>query len=183
MNKTAEIKTSYWSEKRDKFAAALAAAPGFVYEGGNPDEATRLMDALDDQGLLILPRSLDAGRWRVLADGKPVPHVGSRTGQPAGPMDAEEAAEAFLIAADKNVNVTVRPATDDEMVISAVLGDPVVVPEPAKVAVHGFFIDADTTLGALSLRVWDGNGQTVFLPMDDSTRMDIAEALGEALGD
>lgn len=163
---------SYWAQKNDKIAAALEASSGDV---------TKFTDALWDQDLAVMPRPSDAGRWRVLVDGQPAPYAGSPSGKPSGPMDAEEAAEAFLLAADKNVNVTVRPATDDEMVISAVLGDPVVVPEPAKVAVHGFFIDADATLGALSLRVWDGNGQTVFLAMDDATRMDIAEALKEAL--
>lgn len=177
----AEVKTSYWSEKRDKFAAAQKAAASLVYEGHTPDEATRLMDALDDNDLLILPRAIDAGRYRVLVDGKPVPHVGSRTGQPAGPMDAEEAAEAFLLAASKSEGITVRPATHEETLVSAIIGDPIVKPDSVKVAVHGFAVEADTTLGALSLRVWDAAGNTVLLGMDDATRMDIAEALKEAL--
>lgn len=178
---TPEVKTSYWSEKRDKVAAALKAAPGLVYEGMTASEAERIEDALCDQGLLLMPRSLDAGRYRVLVDGKPVPHVGSRTGQPAGPMDAEEAAEAFLLAASKSEGITVRPATHEETLVSAIIGDPIVKPDPVKVAVHGFAVEVDTTLGALTLRVWDAAGNAVLLGMDDATRMDIAEALKEAL--
>jgi hypothetical protein len=172
---------SYWAQKQDKVDAALKAAPGLVYEGMTADEAMRVTDALEDQGLLLMPRSDGYGKWRVLVDGKPAPYAGSRTGEPAGPMGAEEAAEAFLLASAENEDVTVRPATGDEMVISAVLGDPVVKPDPVKLAVVGFNIQPDLTLGALALTVWDKDGNTALLGMDDATREDIAEALKEAL--
>lgn len=163
---------SYWAEKNDKIAAALDASNGDV---------TKFTDALWDANLAVMPRPSDAGRWRVLVDGQPAPYAGSMSGRPSGPMDAEEAAEAFLLAADRNADVRVRPATDDEMVISAVLGDPVVKPDPVKVAVTDFFVETDPDLGAVALRAWDKDGNTVLLGMDDATREAISKALGEAL--
>ncbi|MEO3856120.1 hypothetical protein [Acrocarpospora sp. B8E8] len=174
---------SYWAQKAGRVKAALNA-----YLDGKPEKGPvthsviDLEDCLLDEGLLVLPRATGHGKYRVLADGKPVPLVGRDVGE-SGPMDAEEAAEAFLLAAakDDGAAIMVRPATNDELVISAVTGDPVVKPEPVKIAVHNFRIEVDDNLGALALRAWDVNGNAVLLAMDDATRMELSEALDGAL--
>jgi hypothetical protein len=112
-----------WQARREAVDRAVKAwqtqevpsgpAPG----GGRYVDAT-LEDCLNDEGLIVLPRSTGHGKWIVEVDGKPAPLVGSD--RLSGPVDAEEAADLFLTVTSADYynakNVTIRPATDDELV-------------------------------------------------------------------
>ncbi|TMS00124.1 hypothetical protein [Nonomuraea basaltis] len=84
------------------------------------ENAADLEDCLMDEGLVLLPRSTGHGKWIVTVDGQPAARPGKD--RPAGPVDAEEAAEMFLTrtAADyyNEYQVTIRPASPDELVAS-----------------------------------------------------------------
>lgn len=86
-------------------------------------DADEFVDCLSDEGLQILPRAVAYGKWMVLVDGEPACYPGQD--RQAGPVDAEQAAEMFLLevskaeSVDRSREITVRPATDGELVSSA----------------------------------------------------------------
>ncbi len=108
---TAERPKSYWAQKNDKITAALRAA------GVEGVSGIDFGDLLENEDLIVMPRSVGHGKWLVLVAGEPVAMTGS-DGKTSGPMDAEEAAEAFLLASRSNEDVVIRPATDAELVSS-----------------------------------------------------------------
>lgn len=88
-------------------------------EHGDGDAMT-FEDALMDEKFVVLPRSTGHGKWIVTVDGQPAARPGKD--RPAGPVDAEEAAEMFLTLTGSDYynecQVTVRPASSDELVAS-----------------------------------------------------------------
>ena len=142
-------------------------APG----GGRYVPAT-LEDCLNDEGVVLLPRSTGHGKWRVLVDGQPAPYPGQDT--PSHPMGAEEAAEAFLTATAGDYygqkQIVIRPASDAEMVASAVIGDTAIREKPVKVVASAFLVETDDNLGAALLRVFDKDGREIRIGLDDRMR-------------
>ncbi|WP_031166036.1 hypothetical protein [Streptosporangium roseum] len=119
---------NYHQAKREKIAAAIT-----TWQATESNAATQpygdaddLEDALLGQGLQVLPLASSDCRYRVLIDCQPAPYAGQD--RPAGPMDADEAAEVFLLAVIHSEDslaeqtITVRPATDAELVGHAVTG-------------------------------------------------------------
>lgn len=171
---------SYWALKRDKVAAAIdASGDTSGYEDRVPSPAERLEDALEAQGLLLMPRATGYGEWRVLIDGQSAPWVGRE--RPSGPMDAEAAAEAFLLAAAADEgnqrSIVVRPATDAEMVGNAI-GIPMdqvpAMASRAPVKVTGFGVEG--TPGGVLLRFYSASGPVV-MELEGHQR----DSLGELL--
>lgn len=136
------------------------------------ENASDLEDCLMDEGLLLAPRSTGYGKWRVLVDGQPAPYVGQE--QLSHPMGAEEAAELFLAqtAADyyAQKQIVIRPASDEELITAAVLGDTTVREEPVKIVACGFLVETDSDTGAALLRVIDKDGNEVRVGLDDHMR-------------
>ena len=149
--------------------------------GHELDDATALEDCLLDEGLTLLPRSTGHGKWRVLVDGKPAPYVGQE--QPSHPMGAEEAAELFLTetAADYygQKAIVVRPASDREMVTSAVIGDTAVHEDPTRIAPTVFMVEAEENVGATLVRMIDKDGREVMVGLDDNTRRVLSSLLDQ----
>ncbi|MEU6721652.1 hypothetical protein ABZ897_60325 [Nonomuraea sp. NPDC046802] len=154
-------------------------APG----GGRYVPAT-LEDCLNDEGQILLPRSTGHGKWRVLVDGQPAPHPGQEG--PAHPMGAEEAAEAFLIATsgdhDNQREIVIRPASSDEMVASAVIGDTTVREEPTKIEPTVFDIESNENTGAALIRMIDPEGREVHVGLDGNMRRLLVSMLGRRDG-
>ncbi|GAA2861126.1 hypothetical protein [Nonomuraea rubra] len=140
--------------------------------GGGRYVPSTLEDCLNDEGVILLPRSTGHGKWRVLVDGQPAPYPG-QTG-PSHPMGAEEAAEAFLTATSGDYygqrQIVIRPASDAEMVASAVIGDTTVREEPTKIVASAFLVETDADTGAALLRVFDKDGAEVRVGLDDHMR-------------
>ncbi|MGI5274686.1 hypothetical protein ACQEUU_37015 [Nonomuraea sp. CA-218870] len=138
-----------------------------------------LEDCLNGEGLILLPRSTGHGKWRVLVDGQPAPYPGQEG--PSHPMGAEEAADVFLTvtAADHygERQIVVRPATSDEMVTSAVIGDTTVREEPVKIAPTVFDMETDEITGATLIRMLDKDGRAVHVGLDDNMRNLLASML------
>ncbi|MEV8639333.1 hypothetical protein AB0395_47540 [Streptosporangium sp. NPDC051023] len=118
---TSEKAPNYHQARREKIAAAITAWQRA--DDGQPSgpytDADALEDILREHGLQIVPTAAGYGRYRVLIDDQAAPHIGST--RPAGPVDADQAVEIFLIAAlgaeaDGEHTVTIRPATDAELV-------------------------------------------------------------------
>ncbi|GAA3417693.1 hypothetical protein [Streptosporangium vulgare] len=109
-----------WQEQPDDETPNTAPADPYA-------NADALEDILLEHGLQILPTASGEAVYRVLVDGQPAPYVGQT--RPAGPVDANDAAEMFLAEAskaesvDRTRQITIRPATDDEMVRHAIGGD------------------------------------------------------------
>ncbi|WP_326646604.1 hypothetical protein OG884_18405 [Streptosporangium sp. NBC_01755] len=105
-----------WQEEPDD-AENAHTAPADPYA-----DADALEDILREHGLQILPTVSGDALYRVLVDGHPAPYVGQA--RPAGPVDANDAAEMFLAEASKAESVdrtraiTVHPATDNELTSS-----------------------------------------------------------------
>lgn len=131
-----------------------------------------LEDRLLDEGLFLLPRSTGHGQWRVLVDGEPAPFPG--LDGPSHPMGAEEAAEAFLAATGGDYynerQIVIRPATDREMVTSAVIGDTTVHEDPVRIAPTVFMVETEENVGATLVRMIDKDGREVLVGLDDNTR-------------
>ena len=134
--------------------------------------AAALEDHLLDEDLILLPRSTGHGMWRVLVDDQPAPYPGQEG--PAHPMGAEEAAETFLTATggdyDNERHILIRPATEREMVTSAVIGDTAVHEDPTKIVASAYLVETDADTGAALLRVFDKDGAEVRIGLDDHMR-------------
>ena len=126
---TEQTPVNYHQAKLEKIAAAITAwqateSNAATHPYGDADD---LEDALLGHGLQLLPLASSDCRYRVLVDGQPAPYVGQD--RPAGPLDADEAAEVFLLAVIHSEDtlteqeITVRPATDAELVGHAVTGE------------------------------------------------------------
>jgi hypothetical protein len=129
---TTETALNYHQAKLQKIVEALRIWQERPDDGENPHtgpvdpyaDADALEDILREQGLQILPTASGPGDalYRVLVDGHPAPYVGQT--RPAGPVDANDAAEMFLAEAskaesvDRTRQITIRPATDADMVAS-----------------------------------------------------------------
>ena len=105
-------------------------------------------------------------------DGEPAPYPGQEA--PSHPMGAEEAAEVFLTATAGDYygerQIVIRPATEMEMVTSAVIGDVTVREEPAKIAPTVFDIETEENTGATLIRMIDNDGKAVHVGLDDAMR-------------
>lgn len=117
-----ETPKSIYQVRREAVARAITAWQDGPDDEGPFADADALESHLLDEGLLVLPRAAVSGKWMVMVGGQPAPYPGQD--RLSGPVDAEQAAEMFLIEAAKAGDlrtVTIRPATDAEMVAS-VLG-------------------------------------------------------------
>jgi len=126
---------NYHLAKLTKIVEALRVWQEQPDDGENPHTANTdpyanadaLEDILLEHGLQIMPTASGDAVYRVLVDGESAPYVGQT--RPAGPVDANDAAEMFLVEASKAESVdrtrviAIRPATDDEMVRHAIGGD------------------------------------------------------------
>lgn len=126
---------NYHLAKMTKLVEALRVWQEEPDDGENPHtahtdpyaDADALEDILLEHGLQLMPTASGDAVYRVLVNGEPAPYVGQT--RPSGPVDANDAAEMFLVEASKAESVdrtraiTVRPATDDEMVRHAIGGD------------------------------------------------------------
>lgn len=174
---------SYWQTKRRKIANAVAA---FLADASHEDnrpfvKADALVDHLGDAGLQIVPSAAQVyGKWRVLVDGQAANWPGKDG--PGFPLDADETAEVLLLALieaeEDRVDrvVTVRPASNEELVRTAVASDPAVVNDPIRVVGDMFVVQEDAGTGALLLRII-GDGQEVMVGLDDETRSMLREVL------
>jgi len=127
---TPEQAPSYHQVRLEKIVEALRIWQEQPDDGENPHttpsdpyaDAAALEDILREQGLQIMPTASGTGDalYRVLVDGQPAPYVGQS--RPAGPVDANDAAEMFLAevskaeSVDRTRQITIRPATDADMV-------------------------------------------------------------------
>jgi hypothetical protein len=149
-------------------------------DGYEIDDATALEDCLNDEGLVLLPRSTGHGKWRVLVDGQPAPYPGQDT--PSHPMGAEEAAEAFLTATAGDYygqkQIVIRLASDREMVASAVIGDATVHEDPVRIAPTVFMVETEENVGATLVRMIDKDGREVYVGLDDHMRDLLVSMLG-----
>lgn len=100
-------------------------------------EAEALVGFLDEEGLQVLPIVNSYADWRVVVDGQPAPS-NQAPGKPSGPMAADDAAEAFLLAAQRAEQanaesvIVVRPASHHELV-AKLIGDMTLRPDPVTV--------------------------------------------------
>ena len=142
-------------------------------------DASALEDCLLDEDVILLPRATGHGMWRVLVDGQPAPYPGQDG--PSHPMGAEEAAEAFLTATGGDYynerQILIRPATEREMVTSAVIGDTTVHEDPTKIAPTVFMVETEENVGATLVRMIDQNGREVHVGLDDGMRNLLASML------
>ncbi|GGK62066.1 hypothetical protein Sme01_03990 [Sphaerisporangium melleum] len=153
---TPERPKSAYQLRGEAIARALGVWQDSPDDGENPHTtgsdplagAAALEDCLREEGLQILPAGPSGGRWRVLAGGKPVPYAGQS--RPSGPVDADTAAELFLLAArdadqgDGGTPIVVRPATDREQVQHAVLGDAAVIEDAVEIDATTYWVIAPT---------------------------------------
>lgn len=160
---TPERPRNYYQRQRDKLVSAVTR-----WQMDTTGEATisgrdvaRLEDFLNEEDLQILPQVAESGNWRVLVDGEPAPYPGQD--RPAGPVDADVAAEMFLLQAAKGETreVTVRPATNDAMVQMTVLGDTTVREEPVQIDAESYVIISDAEGSYRVLSFSDGKGRIV----------------------
>jgi hypothetical protein len=119
---------NFYQQQRQKLAAAVTAwqeepddAENASSQSPSPlANAAALEDCLHDQGLQIMPRACGYGKYLVLVDGRPALYPGQN--RPTGPLDADEAAEVFLVESAKSDaverQIVIRSATDLEMVAS-----------------------------------------------------------------
>lgn len=159
-----------WMEDPDRVQDADAAA-----------EAQALVGFLDEEGLQILPRATTYADWRVIVDGQPAPS-NHAPGKPSGPMDADEAAEAFLLAAQRaeqantDTNIVVRPASDVELV-AKLTGDVMLRPGPVTVQVTTWAL---LQRGDKPVLVFTGDSGTVIeAAFDDDGFANFAAAMAE----
>lgn len=168
---------------KERFAA-IARAVRTWQEG--PDEgadepladASALDDCLQEQGLLILPRAVDSdGRYLVLVDGQPACFPGQD--RVAGPVDAEQAAEMFLFEAakDGDPEIVVRPASEREMVVSAVTGAAAVYEEPVRITAETYSMSREKATGRVEVEI-GGSGRRVLIDLGDDGDEILAGLLG-----
>ncbi|MEU7831311.1 hypothetical protein [Nonomuraea sp. NPDC049129] len=147
--------------------------------GHEPEDAGDLEDCLMDAGLILQPRSTGHGKWRVLVDGKPAPYPGQDL--LTGPIGAEEVAEVFLTqtAADEygERQIVVRPATETEMVTSAVTGDTTVREEPFRLTAETYKSSRENATGRVELEI-GGSGRRVVIDLGDDGDEILAGLLG-----
>lgn len=158
---------SVYQIRREKLAAAIQAWQESESESGNPlSDAGALEEELRDVGLILLPASDGRGEYRVLVDGKPANYVGQDA--PAGPVDAEQAADIFLTESAKDEYAerqpTIRPATDDEMV-AGLFGESGVREDPVRIVAEAYAATYDRSTGRTELRIGDPDGRTVVIDL------------------
>lgn len=131
------------------------------------DAVSSLIDLLHDHDLQILPHCPHYTSWRVLIDGEPAPSLFAYD-RPSGPLDANEAVEAFLLATatgeGQHREITIRPASSREMVAKLV-GDYAVYEEPVEIDVETCVIVPDEDRPGGHVLSATGNGGTVALRM------------------
>lgn len=109
---------NFYQQQREKLSAAIVVwreQPEIDSPSTPLGDAGDLEDCLHDQ---VLPRAAGAhGKYVVLVDSQPAPYPGQA--QLTGPLDADEAAEVFLIESSKDdaieKTIELRSATDLEM--------------------------------------------------------------------
>jgi hypothetical protein len=142
--------------------------------------AQALVGFLDAAGLQLLPRCSSYADWRVIVDGKPAPS-NNNPDRPSGPMDADEAADAFLRAAlqaetaGADSRIVVRPATDHELV-AKLAGSYVLRPDPVTVQVVSWALLQLGDRPALAFT--DDTGTVIEASFDDEGFRDFAHAMG-----
>lgn len=146
----------------------------------NPiSDASALDDALRDEELLLVPRSTGHGKWRVLVDGQPAPHPDS--GRETGTLEAEEAAEVFLTQTAEDYynqrQILVRPASEREMVVSAVTGNAAVYEEPVRITAETYSMSREKATGRVELEI-GGSGRRVVIDLGDDGDEILAGLLG-----
>lgn len=150
------------------------------------DDAYALVDCLLDQDLQIVPRCPSYAQWRVIVNGEPAQSPFNPDRQ-SGPLDADDAAEAFLQAAIRAedgdaAEITVRPATDRELVLKLVgdttLDNPAVTVVPETWAI---LTDPERSPEGRLLSVTDG-ANTVVLRLDADTMAMLGAALTDEAG-
>lgn len=181
-----------YQERHRKIAAVVAE---WQAQASNPgwdpaDAVSSLVDLLYDRDLQILPRVNSYGRWRVTVDDAPAPspHAPDR---PSGPLDADEAVDAFLLAvyadeateaAGPHRQITIRPASDKELVADLLsdrsLSAPPMEITPEFVAV--LVDEQDPTRQVLEI---SGEGHTVRLRLTPDTRQLLAGGLATEADD
>lgn len=165
-----------WLEQKD--------TPATPAPGGGWFVPSTLEDCLNDEGLILLPRSTGHGTWRVLVDGQPAPYPGQEG--PSHLVGAEEAAEAFLAATAGDYynerQIVIRPASDREMVTSAVIGDATVHEDPVRIAPTVFMVETEENVGATLIRMINKDGREVLVGLDDNTRRVLTSMLDRADG-
>jgi hypothetical protein len=147
-------------------------------------EAQALAGFLHEQGLQVLPRCPSYADYRVVVDGQPAPSVHA-PGRLSGPMDADEAAEAFLLAAadaeqaNTDTVIVVRPASDTERVAKLV-GDTSLRPDPVTVQVTTWAL---LQRGDKPVLVFTGDDGTVIEAVfDEPGFANFAHAMAEESG-
>jgi hypothetical protein len=168
--------------RREAVARALKAWQEQDPDGaddGPLGQAADLEDCLLDEDLTLMPRSTGYGKWRVLVDGKPAPYPGQDL--LTGPIGAEEVAEVFLTqtAADEygERQIVVRPATETEMVTSAVTGDTTVREEPFRLTAQTYGMSRENATGRVELEI-GGDGRRVVIDLGDDGDEILAGLLG-----
>lgn len=147
--------------------------------------AQALVRFLDEAGLQILPRCPSYADWRVIVDGRPAPS-NNNPDRPSPPMDADEAADAFLRAATRAeaagaaTRIVVRPATDHEMV-ARLAGDFALRPDPVTVQAQTWALLQQGDRPALAFT--DGTGTVIEASFDGEGFRGFAYAMGEEAGD
>ncbi len=149
MSETTEKPKNPYQIRRERMAAAIKRWQESESESDHPlSDAGALEDLLLDEDLLVLPRAVGYGKFRVLVDGEPAPYVNSD--RPSGPVDAEQAAEMFLIESAKDEDaeraIVVRPATDVEM-SSGLFGDTTLREDPIRFLPDLYTVVADPVSG------------------------------------
>lgn len=171
-----------YQARRKKLAAAIERWEDEVprEERLDPSGASLLEDAFRDEGLILLPRSTGHGKWRVLVDGRAAPLPGSDT--PAGPLDAEEAADAFLtqtVADERNAHqILIRPATDLELRYSAVMGSNAVDRDVTRLVPSRYEVVRHEGTGRTELKITASDGRVLVVDLDTGGDSILAGALG-----
>jgi len=169
-----ETKTNPHADQQRRLNKAVRDWQDSIDAMDGDDAADVLTDCLINEGLQVVPAVPSDTQFRVLVDEQPAP---------TGVLDADEAVLHFLLAVRaaeetvEPVNVTVRPATDREMV-GMVMGDRSVHNPPVDIEPTAFAVLLMEP-GYRNLNLTDGSGQPVGLRL---TR-DMADGLAHALAD
>lgn len=114
---TETTQKSVYQLRREAVARAIKAWQDGEESDRPFDDADTLMDQMENERLILLPRSTGHGWWVVEVDGQGAP-IAPGSANATGLLGAEEAAEVFLTitAADEYgmKKVTIRPATEWE---------------------------------------------------------------------
>lgn len=180
MNETSEKPKNPFRVRCERMAAAIRRWQETEPASKDPREAAgALEDLLLDEGLLVLPRSVGHGQFRVLVGGKPAPYVGQE--RPSGPVDAEQAAEMFLVETARDEcaerSIVVRPASEAEL-SSALFGDVTVREEPIRVRPDTYAVAADPG-GTYRVLVFADDEHVVQVKLGRELLATLAESLTE----